>query len=92
LETNTVILLLYFAIINLISFSLFGIDKRLAGKKKNRIAEKALFLAAIAGGALGAWIGMYFFRHKTKHWYFIVLVPLILLAQIVSIYYFAIQK
>jgi uncharacterized membrane protein YsdA (DUF1294 family) len=76
----------------LISFSFFEKDKRLAKKKKTRISEKTLFLTAILGGALGAWLGMYFFRHKTKHWYFVVLVPLILLAQIVGIYYFAVQK
>jgi uncharacterized membrane protein YsdA (DUF1294 family) len=76
----------------LISFSFFGIDKRLARKKKTRISEKTLFLIAIVGGAFGAWIGMYFFRHKTKKWYFIVFIPLILLAQIVGIYCYFTQK
>ncbi|MDR0334183.1 MAG: DUF1294 domain-containing protein [Dysgonamonadaceae bacterium] len=88
----TIISLLYFVIINLISFSFFGIDKRLARKKKTRTSEKMLFLIAIAGGAFGTWIGMYFFRHKTKRWYFVVFIPLILLAQVAGVYYFVLYK
>jgi len=82
-------LLIYLVIINLFSFLQFWRDKRLAKKgNKARIREKTLFLIAIFGGALGAWIGMCFFRHKTKHWHFVVFMPLILLLQIVGVYYF----
>ena len=73
----------YLLIINLIAFFLMWRDKRLA-KKENarRIPEKTLFLWALFGGSIGAIIGMHRFRHKTKHWYFVVGMPAILLLQI----------
>ena len=69
--------------INLIAFYLMWRDKRLA-KRENvrRIPEKTLFLSAVLGGSIGAIAGMRAFRHKTKHWYFRVGMPLILIAQL----------
>ncbi len=46
-----------------------------------RISEQNLFLAAILGGSVGTLVGMYTFRHKTRHWYFVVGMPLILILQ-----------
>jgi uncharacterized membrane protein YsdA (DUF1294 family) len=85
--TVTVVILLYFGIVNLLSFCLFGIDKKWAKKEKSRISEKTLFIMALIGGSIGAWGGMYYFRHKTKRWYFVVFIPLILLLQIVGVYF-----
>ena len=56
---------IYFILINVIAFSLMGLDKRKAKKKQWRTPESTLFLSAAAGGAVGAWIGMYMFHHKT---------------------------
>ena len=39
-------------------------------------------MIALLGGSAGAWAGMYLFHHKTKHWYFVVGMPLILILQI----------
>lgn len=75
-------ILCYLIAINLIALVLMGADKRRARKSAWRISEKALFLSAIAGGSLGAILGMWLFRHKTKHWYFVVGMPLILLIQL----------
>ena len=87
MNTITAVLLIYFAVVNLLAFFLFAIDKRMAKKNRDRVSEAKLFLISILGGALGAWGGMYFFRHKTKHWLFVVLIPLILLVQVgVAIY------
>ena len=74
---------LYLLAVNLIAFILMWRDKRLA-KKENarRIPEKTLFLWALLGGSVGAIAGMYRFRHKTKHWYFVVGMPAILILQI----------
>lgn len=72
----------YLVIINIIGFFLMGLDKRKARKGKWRIAERTLFLTAVIGGSLGCWMGMYTFRHKTKHWYFTVGMPLIFVAQV----------
>ncbi len=71
----------YFIIMNLAGFALMGIDKRRAKKHQWRIPERTLFLSAILGGSAGAMVGMYLFHHKTRHWYFVVGMPAILLAQ-----------
>lgn len=76
------ILLIYFLIINVIGFFLMGIDKLRAKKQVWRVPEKTLFLIAVLGGSVGTNIGMYVFRHKTKHWYFVIGMPLILIAQV----------
>ena len=83
LQDNPLIIICYLLIINLLAFLLFGIDKRRASKHRYRISEAALFSVALLGGSIGAWAGMYAFRHKTAHWYFVVGIPLILLAQVV---------
>ncbi len=67
--------------LNLVSFLLMGNDKKRAKKGQRRIPEKTLFLSAALFGALGGTLGMYVFRHKTKHWYFKLFFPLMLLAQ-----------
>ena len=72
----------YLALINLLTFAAYGIDKRKAQKNAWRIKESTLLLLAVAGGSVGALLGMQIFRHKTKHPKFTVGVPLILLVQI----------
>ena len=76
----------YLLVVNLTAFFLMWRDKRLA-KKENarRIPEKTLFISALLGGSVGAIIGMYRFRHKTRHWYFVIGMPAILLLQIAVI-------
>ena len=72
----------YLLLVNLWAFALMGIDKYRAKKKgARRIRERTLFLSALLGGGLGAFLGMWMFRHKTKHWYFVIGIPLILLAE-----------
>ena len=60
-------LVLYLIIINLISLLVMGLDKYRAKHGMWRIRERTLFLLAIIGGSVGSILGMYFFRHKTKH-------------------------
>ena len=79
----------WLVIINLIAFAVFGIDKKRAKKGQWRIPEKTLFLTALLGGSVGAILGMYIFRHKTKHWYFQIGIPAILIAQIAAVYWLA---
>lgn len=62
-------------------FVLMGIDKGRARRGSRRIPEKCLFAAALAGGAFGGWLGMYVFRHKTRHWYFVWGFPAIALVE-----------
>ena len=76
--------IIYLIAINVAAFALMGIDKNRARNYRWRISEKTLFGAAILGGSLGAICGMLLFRHKTKHWYFMLGMPLILAIQIVA--------
>lgn len=75
-------LLLALAAVNLVTFAVYGADKRRARKGRRRVPEKTLFLLALAGGSVGALAGMYAFRHKTRHWYFVWGIPVILAAQL----------
>lgn len=72
----------WLAAVNLAGLALMGWDKSCARQGRRRVPEKTLFAAALLGGALGSWAGMYLFRHKTRHWYFVVGMPLILACQI----------
>ncbi|HWL24817.1 MAG TPA: DUF1294 domain-containing protein [Ureibacillus sp.] len=60
-------LLAFFVIESIILLILMGMDKSKAKKHEWRISERTLFTIAIFGGACGGVLGMYFFRHKTKH-------------------------
>ena len=76
------LLSIYLLIINAIAFCLMLIDKYKARKNLWRIPEATLISTALLGGSIGALIGMYTVRHKTRHIKFTVGIPLILLAQI----------
>ncbi len=67
---------------SILAFVLMGVDKWKARRERWRVPEKALFLAAALGGSPGAILGMYAFRHKTRHWYFKWGLPAILIAQL----------
>jgi uncharacterized membrane protein YsdA (DUF1294 family) len=57
-------------------------DKANARKHKRRVPEKTLFLLSLVWGSLGIFLGMYIFRHKTKHPSFVLGVPAIMFLQI----------
>lgn len=78
-------IIIYLLVVNVAAFIMMAVDKRRAKRHAWRIAEAHLFLSAILGGSIGAWAGMYVFRHKTKHIRFVVGMPLILFLQIVLI-------
>ena len=64
------ILALWVLFTSLIDFALMGVDKRKARREEWRIPERVLWAFALAGGAVGGFLGMRCFRHKTRHWYF----------------------
>ena len=75
----------YLVIINILSFCIYGIDKSAAVKEKWRIPNRVLLGLAAVGGSIGAWAGMYIFRHKTQKWYYTITVHVMLLLQIMLI-------
>lgn len=78
-------LLIYLLIINVVALIAYAIDKFKAQHNRWRIPEATLIIMSFLGGALGAFLGMYLFRHKTKHWKFRILVPLALVLWIAAI-------
>lgn len=76
--------IIYLILMNMIGLFLMGLDKSKAKRHAWRIPERTLFLASLLGGSIGTWAGMYLFRHKTKHWYFVVGMPAILVVQILA--------
>ena len=74
--------IIYLIIINIISFLLFGIDKKRSIKKEYRISEYTLISISFLGGAIGSILGMIIFHHKTKKSKFIILIPIALLINI----------
>ena len=63
---------LWMAVMSLLLFFTMGADKRRAIDGRRRVPEVRLFTLALLGGAPGGLRGLYRFRHKTKHWYFVV--------------------
>ena len=77
----------YALAVNILGFLLMGIDKWKARKGAFRIPESTLFIIAIIGGSIGSILGMYTFRHKTRHWYFVYGMPAILLLPLAAIFF-----
>ncbi|AIQ66852.1 MULTISPECIES: DUF1294 domain-containing protein [Paenibacillus] len=82
------VVLLWFALINIIGYVVMSEDKNKARKRRDRVPEKTLFLLAFMGGALGVLIAMYHKRHKTRHTSFVIGIPLLLLLNILLYGYF----
>ncbi|MEH7455410.1 DUF1294 domain-containing protein [Gottfriedia acidiceleris] len=78
----------YLVIVNIVSFVIMGIDKSRAKRKAWRIPERILFLFAIIGGSIGSILGMYYFKHKTKHPKFVFGYWIILFIQFVIYFFF----
>ena len=82
---SLVLIIVYLILANIIGFALMGIDKRRARKNAFRVPEATLFSVAFVGGSIGSILGMIIFRHKTKHWYFTLGLPLTLVLQILLV-------
>ena len=78
------ILVYWLILVNLAAFILYGYDKSCAKKNKRRVPERTLLFWAWIGGSIGAFLGMRFFHHKTRHRVFRYGVPALLILQIVA--------
>ena len=70
----------YLALVNIVAFHFYRIDKQRARKGQWRIREDQLIMLAMIGGGIGALLAMRLFHHKTRHVKFTVLVPLFTLS------------
>ncbi len=77
----------YLIVINVVIFTVYGIDKLKAKQGSWRISEATLLILAVIGGSIGALLGMKVWRHKTMHKKFKYGLPLILIIQIILIGY-----
>lgn len=77
--------LIYLAVINIVAFFLYGIDKWKARHDKWRITEASLLWIAGAGGSIGALLGMKVWHHKTQHAKFRFGLPAILILQLAAV-------
>ncbi|QGQ48839.1 DUF1294 domain-containing protein [Metabacillus sediminilitoris] len=60
-------IIIYYLLLNIVSFLIMGIDKNRAKRGEWRIREATLWWLAVIGGAIGGYIGMRVYHHKTKH-------------------------
>ena len=82
MELKCIIIIGYLVVMNIVGIAVMGIDKSKAKRGAWRIKEATLFGVSIIGGSIGTLLGMYMFRHKTKHIYFVIGMPLILILHI----------
>lgn len=80
-------LIVYLIAINFVTLTAFAVDKIAAIEGKSRIRIVTLLGLAFIGGSIGGLVAMYVFRHKTRLDYFTVGVPLIMVMQVVVIFY-----
>ena len=81
------ILLVYFGIINFITFIVFAIDKVNAQEHRSRIKIVTLLGLSFIGGSIGALLAIYLLHHKTKKDYFTVGIPIIMIMQVIVLFY-----
>ena len=79
--------LIYIAIISLISIITCIYDKKISKKNKVelRVPEKILLILSALGGSVAMLITMLLIRHKTKHFKFMVGIPVIIILQVALI-------
>ena len=80
------------AALNLAGLAVCFVDKRRAKRKAWRVRERTFFLLALLGGGCGVWGGMYLFRHKTRHWYFVIGIPAVTLAEYGFLTWFLLRR
>ena len=79
--------LIYLALINIVTFFVYLKDKKAAEKGKDRVKIVTLLSLSFIGGSIGALCGMYILHHKTNKSYFTVGVPLMIVMQILVLFY-----
>ncbi len=85
--SDHIILVTYLIIINIATIVLYGVDKLAAIEHKSRIRIVTLLALAFVGGSIGGLIAVYAFRHKINKDYFTVGLPLIIITQIVVLFF-----
>lgn len=85
MTTLQIVYVSVFLIMSVVGFFSMYADKKKAINDKRRTPEKVLFLIAVLFGGVGSTAGMFVCRHKTKHWYFRVFMPLLAIIDIAAL-------
>ncbi|OIP58493.1 MAG: DUF1294 domain-containing protein [Candidatus Moranbacteria bacterium CG_4_9_14_3_um_filter_45_14] len=81
------VILTFFAVVNLVAFFVMWRDKARSKKAgAERISEGVLFFMATMFGSVGVYAGMFAFRHKTRKWYFIIGISMLIVQNIAFLY------
>lgn len=83
LDRIAILISVFALIMCIITFLLFGIDKRRAIRHMRRIPESTLLLCSFLVGAFGGLLAMPCFHHKTRKWKFRLLVPTFAIIQLI---------
>ena len=87
IPTQFLVILGLFVVINIIAFLIMLSDKiKSVNSETERISEGMLFFMAAMFGALGVYAGMFAFRHKTRKWYFLLGIPLLIIQNAAVVY------
>lgn len=78
--------LLGLLVLNITSFIIVGADKKKSVYADTRIPEVSFFVWSVFFASLGVLLGMFFFHHKTRKWYFTFGIGLLVLQQALLIF------
>jgi uncharacterized membrane protein YsdA (DUF1294 family) len=76
--------------LNAAAFVAFGWDKGRAIRGERRIREKDLLFLALVGGTGGAYLGRWYYRHKTRKLEFSVQLHIVAVLQIAALGWYVI--
>lgn len=77
----------FFVVMNVLAFLIMSWDKSRSRKRgAERISEGMLFFMATIFGSVGVYLGMFYLRHKTQKWYFIIGIPLLIVQNCTLLY------
>lgn len=78
----------FFLVVNVLAFLVMLWDKMQSRKNgAERISEGLLFFMATMFGSIGVYLGMFVFRHKTRKWYFVMGIPMLILENMALLAY-----
>lgn len=75
----------YVLFLNVYLYWIMGKDKQSAKSGQTRVPERHIFIFSILGGAIGTYLAMYHYRHKTKHKSFTIGIPIIIAIQLIIV-------
>lgn len=83
-----IITICYLVFINILGLLAMAFDKLRKKHSPWRIPSPAFLGFSLIGGSIGVLLGMLLFRHKLNRKWMTIGVPLIIVAQIIAVFYF----